>query len=171
MSRRTFNFKSLLLFFLILSPGGSLLSAEQGSERPNLPQIQDLRQTAQLSQLKNLPILIMFGTDECPFCERLREEFLIPMIISGDYVNKVILREVHIAYQSSLIDFSGNKISTREFSRQYGVKLFPTTIFIDSHGTPLVESIIGITTPSLFGGTLDDQIDKALAVLRKKTDN
>lgn len=166
---RTFNFKSLLLCFLILSLYSSFLLAEESNERPKLLQIQDLRDTVQLSQTKYLPILIMFGTDECPFCERLREEFLIPMIISGDYVKKVILREVHIGYKSSLIDFSGKKMSTRQLSRQYGVKLFPTTILIDSHGTPLVESIIGITTPSLFGGTLDDQIDKALALLREKS--
>ena len=166
---RTFNFKSLLLCFLIFSLYSRFLLAEENSIRPKLPQIQDLRNTAQLSQTKNLPILIMFGTDECPYCERLREEFLVPMIISGDYVSKVILREVHIGYNSSLIDFSGKKMSTRQLARQYGVKLFPTTIFIDSYGTPLVESIIGITTPSLFGGTLDDQIDKALVLLRKKS--
>ncbi|MCK5698120.1 MAG: thioredoxin fold domain-containing protein [Gammaproteobacteria bacterium] len=149
-----------LFFFLIISCGGVL------AERPKLKHISDLRETAQLAKEKNLPILMMFGTDECPYCELLKEDFLIPMIISGHYQDKVIFREIHIAAHADLIDFSGNKITVGELSRRYGVTLFPTTVFIDSNGQPLVKNIIGITTPSLFGGTLDDHIDKALGVLR-----
>lgn len=158
-----------MLIIVILSLYSSLLLAERDPGRPELPRIQDLQETAQLSQDKKLPILMMFGTDECPFCERLREEFLIPMIISGDYTEKVILREVHLGYGSSIIDFSGKKITARQLAKRYGVRLFPTTILIDSHGKLLIEPILGITTPSLFGGTLDDGIDKALVLLIKNS--
>ncbi|MCU7939953.1 MAG: hypothetical protein KZQ64_09565 [gamma proteobacterium symbiont of Bathyaustriella thionipta] len=41
-------------------------------------------------------------------------------------------------------------------------------VFIDGDGQVLVKNIIGITTPSLFGGTLDDHIDRALSMTRKK---
>ncbi len=141
--------------------------ADSHSARPELIKIKDLRKTARLAQSKNLPILIMFGTDECPYCKLLKEDFLIPIIISGDYTDKIILREAHIG-NTSIIDFSGKKISTSEFSARYGVTLFPTTIFIDSTGQVLTKKIIGITTPSLFGGTLDNSIDEALMFIRKK---
>jgi len=98
----------------------------------------------------------------------LREEFLIPMIISGEYRTKIIMREVHIAYRETLIDFKGKKITASQFAHRYGVTLFPTMVFIDSRGKVLVEKILGMTTPSLFGGTLDSRIDEALAVLRMR---
>lgn len=173
------HFKTVIIAFLFLGISSNSLFAgswfadslfvEPETKRPELPQIKDIRDTARLSKTQNLPILIMFGTDECPYCEMLREEFLIPMIISGDYTDKVILREVHISDTASMIDFAGKKIRTRDFSRRYGVSLFPTTVLIDSKGNPLVKKIIGITTPSLFGGTLDSRIDEALKITRKST--
>ncbi len=169
------NKKTNLLIFIILLTSfyNHLLQASHDADtgshatRPELIKIKDLRETASLAQSRQLPILIMFGTDECPFCELLKEDFLIPMIISGDYTDKIILREAHIGYGAQIIDFSGKKISIGEFSARYGVTLFPTTIFIDSKGQVLTEKIIGITTPSLFGGTLDDHIDEAFMFVRK----
>lgn len=154
---------------MILSFYRSNLMAEEESIRPKLPQIHDIRDTAQLAVTQQLPILIMFGTEECPYCYLLREDFLIPMIISGDYANKVILREIHVSYRGSLIDFSGKKVTAREFANRYKVKIFPTTVLIDAHGKKLVKNIIGITTPSLFGGTLDDSIGKAYSMLIKNS--
>ncbi len=150
-------------FLLLLISTHSLLWA--ADKRPELPQINDARNEASMAQQKKLPILIMFGTEGCPFCQLLKEDFLIPMIISGDYTDKVILREAYVAANISLIDFTGKKVSSSEFARHYGVSLYPTTVLVDHTGEPLVEKIIGITTPSLFGGTLDDAIDKALLKL------
>jgi len=98
LSNKIFKQCCIQLLILIFIFYSTLVWAE--SKRPELPKIYDLRNTAKLSQQKQIPILVMFGTDECPFCERLREEFLIPMIISGDYTDKVILREVHLGYNN-----------------------------------------------------------------------
>ncbi|MCU7799714.1 MAG: thioredoxin fold domain-containing protein [gamma proteobacterium symbiont of Lucinoma myriamae] len=160
----------LIFTFLFLSICSNFIFAGHSghSDRPKLKQITDIRETAQLAKAANLPILMMFGTDECPYCTLLKEDFLIPMIISGDYTDKVILREVHVVSPAAITDFSGKKISINEFSERYGVRLFPTMVFVDGDGQVLVKNIMGITTPSLFGGTLDDQIDKALAMTQKK---
>lgn len=165
---------SLPIMFVILLLGfysSSMLAEHDAQEdvdfdRPEVIKVKDIRDAAQLAGDKNLPILLMFGTDECPYCELLKEDFLVPMLISGDYTDKVIIREVHIASEFDLIDFSGNIITIGAFSARYKVTLFPTMVFIDNSGLPLVENIIGITTPSLFGGTLDDRIDEALLLLR-----
>lgn len=161
-------FKTLIVITLFLSFFSGLSFAEENSNRPELIIIKDAREAAQLSESRNLPILIMFATDECPYCELLKEEFLIPMIISGDYTDKIILREAHVGTEESIINFSGKEVTMDEFGSQYSIRMFPTMVFVDSKGQQLVEKIIGITTPSLFGGTLDDQIDKALALTRKR---
>ncbi|MBE9526263.1 MAG: thioredoxin fold domain-containing protein [Proteobacteria bacterium] len=158
---------SLLIFVLSLSQSVSM--ADEVIQRPELPQIHDIRDTLQLAKAQKLPILIMFGSEECPFCYLLREDFLVPMIISGDYVDKVIMREIYVSYGRKIIDFSGKTITTREFANRYKIRLFPTTVFLDSGGKPLVKNILGVTTPSLFGGTLDDTIDEALSIVKEKT--
>lgn len=172
MKKRTVTF---IFLILLLSFYSSLVLAKHDSgshsPRPEVIQIRDLRDTAQLAQARNLPILIMFGTDECPYCRLLKEDFLVPMLISGDYTDKVIIREAHISDGADIIDFSGKKISIGEFSNRYGITLFPTMVFVDSNGQVLVNNIIGITTPSLFGGTLDDSIDRALLLTSKKLTN
>jgi len=161
-----------IIIILLLSFNNSLLLASHTSgshsHRPELIKIKDIRDTAKLAQSHKLPILIMFGTDECPYCKQLKEDFLIPMLISGDYTDKIIIREAHIASGVSITDFSGKIISTGEFSTRYGVTLFPTMVFVDANGRVLIENIIGITTPSLFGGTLDDSIDEALLLTARE---
>lgn len=159
----------LIFLFLLLSISSNFVLAAHNpqSDRPELTQITDMRETAKLAKTTNLPVLMMFGTDECPYCKLLKEDFLIPMIISGDYTDKIILREVHIASRTDIIDFSGEKIAINELAERYQVRLFPTMVFIDGDGQVLVNNIIGITTPSLFGGTLDDHIDRAFSMIRK----
>ncbi len=161
----------LLSFYSNLVLAKHESDSESHSQRPEVIQIRDIRDTAQLAQAQNLPILIMFGTDECPYCRLLKEDFLVPMLISGDYTDKVIIREAHINAGADITDFSGKKITIDEFSNRYGVTLFPTMVFVDSNGQVLIDNIIGITTPSLFGGTLDDSIDKALLLTNKKLTN
>ncbi len=159
------HFIAFILFCLGIYYSSFILSAP--TSRPQLPQVSDLRVVAQQAKVQKLPILLMFGTDECPFCQLLREDFLIPMIISGDYTDKIILREIHISARENIIDFSGHSIPVSRFAQHHHVSLFPTMVFIDSSGQALVKPIVGITTPSLFGGTLDEQIDRALEKLRQ----
>ena len=155
---------SLILPLFMLAFASQWLRAE----RPDLTPLQDARIEAQLAGSKNLPVLLMFSTEGCPYCELLKEEFLIPMLISGDYTDKVIIREVHISEYDQVIDFSGQSLSMDDFSQHYGVTLFPTMVLIDARGNKLVNNIVGITTPSLFGGIIDDNIDKALAFTRRQ---
>ncbi len=159
-----------ILIFLIVTILSSLTLASDTAQRhrPKVKQITDLRIAANEARLKKVPILLMFGTTSCPYCRLLKEDFLIPMLISGDYEHRVLIREVHVTPRAKLIDFSGEDISVKEFKKRYKVRLYPTTIFIDANGKQLVDSILGVTTPSLFGGTLDDQIDRALAKLKKR---
>ncbi len=161
---------TIAFIILLLSFCSHLIFAGHTSDshRPELIKLTDIRETARLAQSRKLPILMMFGTDECPYCRLLKEDFLIPMLISGDYTDKVIMREAHITSGANIIDFTGKKISIGEFSDRYGVTLFPTMVFVDGTGQVLIKNIIGITTPSLFGGTLDDSIDKALLLTSKK---
>jgi len=126
-----------------------------------IKQIKNLQTESQLAKEKNLPLLILFSLSHCPYCKQIKENFLIPMIISGDYKNKVIIREMNIEENPDIVSFSGANKSAYFFAKDMRVSLFPTMAFIDYQGCQLTKSIKGINTPSLFGGRIDDAIDEA----------
>jgi len=130
--------------------------------------IDDIRQESQLAQQNNRPILIIFSSDYCPFCELVKEDFLKPMLISGDYTDRVIIREVNIDAGTTLVDFNGQNISSDSFAYRYHVSLFPTMVMLNYQGKTLSHRILGVNTPEMFGGRIDQMIEVANQELQQK---
>lgn len=118
------------------------------------------------SKTKRLPILVMFSATYCGFCTIVKEEFLKPMKISGDYTDKVIVRVLELDTSDDIIDLDGQRIDPEEFAQRYNIQLTPTLIFIDPKGQELVQKMIGVTTVDYYGGYLDEAIDNSLLQLR-----
>jgi thioredoxin-related protein len=156
-----FLFKQRTKLFLWIFICVSLLSNSPLFAATEISPLSNIKELSQLAQEKNLPLLILFSMKHCPFCKRIKSDFLVPMLISGDYEDKVIIRELDIDRSSDIIGLSGNTIKSIEFTRKMNISVFPTMIFIDYKGKQLTEKIIGLNTPSLFGGRIDDAIDEA----------
>ena len=71
----------------------------------------DLQAVAQEARQRQLPILIMFSRDGCPYCDVVREEFLKPMLRSGDYTDRVIMLEIHSDSYAPIRDFNGQMVN------------------------------------------------------------
>lgn len=127
----------------------------------------DLQQLGRESQDKQLPILLFFSADHCHFCEIVEEEFLKPMLRSGDYVDKILIRKVDADDFEQRLGFDGKPISDSGLANDKRVFVTPTVLFLDPQGNELVERMVGITTVDFYGGYLDDAIDKALLITRK----
>jgi thioredoxin-related protein len=132
----------------------------------DLPLIKDLRKEAGQSQEKRLPILVMFSGEHCIYCVRLEEDFLKPMHNGGFYDDKVIIRRVKLG-DNLVNDFDGSRISANELAERYGVTVTPTLVFIDAQGRQLTQKLVGLTTPEMYGGYLDQAIDTSLDRLRR----
>lgn len=132
----------------------------------DLPVIKDLRKEASQAQEKHLPILVMFSADHCTYCVRIEEDFLKPMHSGGFYDEKVIIRRVKLG-GTNITDFDGSSISTKELAERYDVSVTPTLVFIDAQGRQLNQKLVGLTTPELYGGYLDQAIDTSLDRLRR----
>ena len=65
-----------------------------GVRRPILER--DLAADARLASKQKIPLLVLFSEAGCPWCERARQEFLLPMQRNPEYKAKVIMREVEI---------------------------------------------------------------------------
>lgn len=131
----------------------------------------NLQADGQLARNRQVPLLIMFAMQDCPYCVVVREEFLNPMLISGDYDNKVVIREIHTDSYLKLRDFNGKPVTSGALARRYDVSLVPTVVFVDAEGRELAKRLIGITTVDFYGGFLDEAIEASLIKLRQQLIN
>lgn len=126
----------------------------------------DLQAVGQEARQRQLPILIMFSREGCPYCDVVREEFLKPMLRSGDYIDRVIILEIHSDGYTPLRDFNGQMISADALAHRYRAGFAPTVVFLNHQGKELAERLIGITTRDFYGGFLDEAIEASLQHLR-----
>lgn len=142
--------------------GANALSAEA-----RVIEISDLRVEAKLSEERGVPILLMIAADHCPYCSLVEEDVIKPMIISGDYVNKVLIRKLDLDTQGEVVDFDGVKIDSSELANRYDIDVTPTVLFLDGSGRQVARRMVGVSTIDYYGYYLDEAIDKALGKLQK----
>ena len=131
-----------------------------------VPVATDLQQLGIQASDRRLPILLSFSAIDCSYCELLEEEFLEPMLLGGEYTDKIIIRKLVLDNGSRVGDFSGRQIDATRLSDRYRIYVTPTMLFVDSEGRELAERMVGINTPELFGGYLDNCIETALLGIR-----
>ncbi|MEW8626418.1 MAG: thioredoxin fold domain-containing protein [Candidatus Thiodiazotropha sp.] len=129
---------AVLLQLLIISP----LSADQNL----IPQIHDLQKLAREANEKKLPIVLLVSQYHCGYCDRMKQDVLYPMSISGDFEQTALVRELLIDDGEMVIDFQGNRLAAAAFSQRYSVFVTPTLLFLDSRGEEAAERILGINT-------------------------
>ena len=143
----------VILTCALLPPGEFAVAAEA-------PAITlDLRADAAAAGWQHLPLLLFFTLDGCPYCERVRREYLGPMSADPDQAKRALIRELPI--EATLAGFDGSRKSAREIAARYKVTLFPTVIMVDAHGTEIAEPLVGFSSPDFYGGLLDGRIDTA----------
>lgn len=151
-----------------LSLAGAALAGEYASLPPvTLEVSKDLRQDAQLARQRNVPLLLMFSMDHCPYCSVVEESFLKPMLRNRDYDTKVLMRKVELEAGGSVIDFDGKQVEVDAISDRYSISLVPTVILLDHQGKQLASSLIGMANEHYYGGDLDAAIDLSLQKLRR----
>lgn len=129
-----------------------------------LPEAHDLAAVA--ASAGSRPILIEIAQAGCPYCEAVREDFLEPMIISGDYRERVVMLQLHKDSPRKIRDFDGRWIEPARFAARYHVALTPTVVLLAPDGTLLTPPLVGLTSPDFYGAFLDEAIDRAGERLR-----
>lgn len=128
----------------------------------------DLVKVAALSQENDVPILLMFSTEDCTYCKRLEADVLGPMRKAGIDPKRVILRKVMMDEYDTLRDFSGNKRNAESFAINRGVEMVPTLELVDATGKTLVPKIVGYQTPGMYNDYLEKAIDVSQYLLEKQ---
>ena len=143
-----------------------LLAPAAAGAAPDGFQTDDLAADGRWAKDSGVPILLLFSADYCTYCARLMEEFLEPMGRSGDYKDRVLIREVKIDSYRDVKDFAGRTVSPEDLAYRYDVSVTPTLLLVDAHGHELVKRIVGLGTVDFFGLYLDEAIARALARLK-----
>ena len=166
------NLKSILLIILTLTSLCAYTNEPQQDEHhpPGLIEAKDFSADAVLARQGKMPILLLVSQDYCPFCIQIKKEILGPMIASGDYQNRLLIREIFINLGSRVGDFKGNELDSSTFALAYKVYLTPTLLFLGPDGNELTERIVGIQTPEMFFFYVERAIEAAIAAFPARVD-
>lgn len=126
----------------------------------------DLESLGEQAQDRALPILIMFSSDSCPYCTIMEESYLLPMLRSGEYKDRIIIRKIKIDDYDTLTNFDGSRIEAEDLPGRYRAWVTPTLVFLNSDGKEIAPKLVGIGTEGFFAGDIDNAIDVALTHLR-----
>jgi thioredoxin-related protein len=126
-----------------------------------IPQASDFRALQQEMRRKGLPLLLAFRADYCGFCRQLETEHLEPMLRSGQYDSRILIRRFDMGSDQTVIDFNGDKINADEFAERHQASLTPTLLFLDAEGKEVAERLLGYNSPDFYGAYLEQAISTA----------
>ncbi len=148
------DFYRRCLLFMMLSLSLNVSAASE------IKDVTDLRKLKQQSEQSKLPVLLLFSAEDCDYCEAIKQHYLIPMIQSGDYADKVLFRQVDIDEFAMIRDEKGNLMGGDQLALRYDVEVTPTILFINAQGKELVERIVGLSGADFFDYVLNDHISR-----------
>ncbi|MEW6765636.1 MAG: thioredoxin family protein [Pseudomonadota bacterium] len=132
----------------------------------DVPALTDLRADLAQMQERRLPMVLLVHAPGCGYCHYVIEDHLEPMILSGKYVDRALIRQLAADDADDLVDASGRAVSARAFARSLGVRFYPTVIFLGPDGRMLAEPLVGVANIDLYGTQLESALQKAEASLR-----
>jgi thioredoxin-related protein len=150
---------------LILAWGLGLTGPARAAD--GLVQAKSLQADSRTAAQRRVPILVLFTSPGCPYCERVKSEYLVPMHKDPAYRTRVLIREVTIGSDSPLTDFAGRRTTEGAFSAAHKIFMVPTVMVFDPQGTQVGDPIVGLLSPDYYFGYLETAIDEGLARTRR----
>ena len=163
-----------IVFFITLFNTSSLLANDSDispiplKERV-LIEAHDLQALGKTMRSEKLGLVIMFHAEYCEYCKRLEADLLQPMLRSGDYDDKVLIRKIQIDGAYDMVNFNGQQIAASQLATLYDASMTPTLVFVDANGTEQAKKLLGYTSPDFFGAYLDRAIGQLHAAVIKQS--
>ena len=151
---------ALVLPFNIWAASGS--RSQHGT---GLAAAQNLQADAKEVAASRRPLLILFSETGCVWCERARNEFLLPMQGNASYRSRVLFRQIDIDKDTPLTGFDGGSTTHKDLARALKVTRFPTVMLLGADGKTLAEPLVGFGIADFYGAYLDERIKSARSKL------
>lgn len=122
-----------------------------------LPVPTSLPRAATLAIGKGEPLVLLVSLPGCPYCEMVRRSYLLPMRLEGLPAWQINTTDA----TSPLEGFNGQRSSGAEFTRERGIRITPTVLFLDASGRELAPPLEGFTGPDFYGAYLNEALANA----------
>jgi thioredoxin-related protein len=146
----------------------AFLLPAQAADHTDVPLTDSLRADSKEAVNRRVPIMLLFASPECHYCERVKNEFLGPMVNDPAYRNRVIIRQVEVGSDWTLVGFDGKKTTHGAYAAGQKVFMVPTIKVVDAQGKELSKPIVGLLTPDYYFGYIESAIDEGLEKVRAK---
>jgi thioredoxin-related protein len=134
----------------------------------DVPMAESLQAEAKKAESGKVPIMLVFTSPYCPYCERAKAEYLAPMVNDPAYRDKVIIRQIEAGSDWALIGFDGKKTTHGAFAAGQKILMVPTIKVVDPRGKELAKPIVGFLTPDFYFGYIEDAMKEGLEKMRAK---
>lgn len=158
--------RSIAVWGLILAWGLGAPAASFAAG--GLVHAKNFRTDAALSAKRQVPIMVVFTTPTCPYCDIVKRDYLVPMHKDRAYRSRVIIRELAVNSDAALTGFDGKTTTEAAFAAAAKVFVVPTVMVFDSRGEPVGEPIVGLLIPDFYFGYLEAAIEDGLARTRAR---
>jgi thioredoxin-related protein len=152
---------ALILAWGLMPPG-----AARAADR--LVHAKDFKADSRAAAERRVPIMVLFTTPNCSYCERVKREYLVPMHKDPAYRSRVMFREVTMGATAPLTGFDGTPTTEGAFAASHNVFMVPTVMVFDTHGVATSEPIVGLLIPDFYFGYLEAAIDEGGRKVRGK---
>lgn len=147
-----------------------LVSTAAAADGVTVPPAADLSADATRSSAACLPVILVVTREDCEFCARLKRAVIVPMILSGEYETRVIIRELNIDTDTPLVDFDGRSVTPLALAGRYDAMFTPTVLLVGPQGQELHERLLGINNDEMYLYYLDQAIGVAAKRLGRRGD-
>lgn len=149
---------------LILACGLALSGAANAAG--GLVQAKNLQADGRDAAKRQVPILLLFSSPGCHYCERIKRDYLLALQKDPAYRKKVLIREVTVGATTPLTGFDGSATTEGAFAAAHQVFMVPTVKVFDPRGREASEAIIGLLSPDYYFGYLEAAIDEGIRKVR-----
>lgn len=137
------------------------------SEGNRMPRALDLASDSDIARKSAVPMLVLVSTSDCIYCIQLKKQILGPLLKSGLYKDRLVVRELFIDEGEQVIDFSGTRRAASAVAEDYKARLTPTLLFLAPGGSRLLKNMVGFYTPDMYGYYLEQNIETAIAAMKQ----
>jgi len=151
----------LFLFALLAVPAWAAQAAETPytDEVAFVDHLNDLPADIAWMQAHDKPMMVFFHASYCGYCQKIDDEFIIPMRLNPKYQGRLIIRRVQIDGDRTHIAADGNREGPEAFADRLDVRGVPYVLFFAPDGQRIGE-ITG-TAPGFYNHYLERNVDLA----------
>lgn len=139
------------------------------ANREDVPMADNLQAEGRQAERRGVPIMLVFTSPFCVYCDRVKAEYLGPMVDDPAYRDKVIIRQIEAGGEIALIGFDGRKTTHGAYAASQKIVMVPTIKVVDARGRELAEPIVGFLTPDYYFGYIQAAMEEGLKKMHSRS--